>query len=67
MILVTKDEAEYIQSHDKDIRIALTCRKKCAKRKKHYCEEWSRTYELLQQYRDELKGNNEIERKIKYI
>ena len=56
-MLVTRDEAEYIQSHDKDIRIALTCRKKCAKRKKHYCEEWSRTYELLQQYRDELKKN----------
>jgi len=56
MMLVTRDEAEYIQSHCNDIRTATTCKKKKANRKKIYIEEWSLVFDLLDQYYTELKS-----------
>lgn len=55
MMLVTRDEAEYIQKHCNEIRTAITCKKKKANRKKIYIEEWYLVYDLLKQYHNELK------------
>lgn len=55
MMLVTREEADYIRKHSDHIRIATTCKKKKGNRKKQYCEEGSHTQKLLEQYREELR------------
>lgn len=56
MMLVTRDEAEYIQDKCNEIRTATTCKKKKANRKKIYIEEWSLVFDLLEQYHKELES-----------
>jgi len=55
MMLVNRGEAEYIRKHSDYIRISTTCKKKKASRKKFYVDEYSETFRLLEQYREELK------------
>ena len=55
MMLVNRGEAEYIRNHSDYIRIATTCKKKKSSRKKFYVDEYSETFRLLEQYREELK------------
>ena len=55
MMLVTREEADYIRKHSDEIRFAISCKKKKSNRKKIYAEEWSLTHELLEQFYKELK------------
>lgn len=49
MILISKNEAEYIREHCGDVRVIRTGKK----RKKYYTEDWSNTRELLEKYKYE--------------
>ena len=50
MIFITKDEAEYIRKHSKNVRIILTGAKKNKRQKKRYADETSETFRLLRRY-----------------
>jgi hypothetical protein len=54
MIIVTKDEAEYLRENIKNVRIVKTCRcKNKGNRGKRYAEETSVVLDLLDKYRAE--------------
>lgn len=50
MIFITKDEAEYIRKHSKNVRIILTGAKKNKRQKKRYADETPETFRLLRRY-----------------
>jgi len=51
MILITKEEADYIRAHSKKVRITTTARKKRPRQKKRYADEVGDTLRLLKKYR----------------
>ena len=56
MILISKEEAEYIRSNLKASHIMKTM-KKCSGRGKYYVEETRVVFELLSKYRNEKLNN----------
>ena len=50
MIFITKDEAEYIREHAKNVRIVTTSKQKNKRQKKRYADESRETFRLLDKY-----------------
>lgn len=55
MIKVSKEVADYIRSNSKNIRIAITGKKKHSRAKKYYVDESYETFGLLKKFA--IKGN----------
>jgi len=53
VILVTKDEAEYIFDRNQYIKITITGKGKNKRQKKRYADEMPETFALLRQYHSE--------------
>ena len=55
MVLITRDEAEYLRAHSKKVRITTTARGKNSRQKKRYADEVGDTFRLLKRYRNGRK------------
>ncbi|MGF6375086.1 hypothetical protein M2140_000120 [Clostridiales Family XIII bacterium PM5-7] len=55
MILITKDEAEFIRKNSKNCRIVTTGKSKNKRQKKRYVDEISETYKLLRKFHKKKK------------
>lgn len=52
MILITKEEADYIRIHSNSIRITTTSKTKNARQKKRYADEIPETFKILRKLRN---------------
>lgn len=50
MVKITKEEADYIRAHSKNIHISTTSKGKNPRQKKRYADELGETFRLLKQF-----------------
>lgn len=58
MILITKEEADYIRAHSDRVKIITTSRGKNARQKKRYADEVGDTFRLLRKYHKKAGARN---------